>query len=45
MKKMSVGVDLHKKQFTVYFRPVEGQGKYGRFCTRTDGYRLFFEVL
>ena len=45
MKKMSVGVDLHKKQFTVFFRPVEGEGKYSRFCTRADGYRRFFEVL
>ena len=33
--RMSVGVDLHKKQFTVYWR-VEGQperGEYNRYLT------------
>ena len=45
MKKISVGVDLHKMQFTVFFRPVDGEVKYGRFCTRAYGYRRFFEVL
>jgi transposase len=45
MRKVSVGVDLHKKQFTVFFRPVEGEGKYARFCTYPIDYRRFIEVL
>jgi len=45
--RMSVGVDLHKKQFTVYWR-VEGQperGEYNRYLTNEDGYREFEQKL
>jgi transposase len=41
--RMSVGVDLHKKQFTVYWR-IEGEpqhGEYDRFLISQDGYREF----
>lgn len=45
--KMSVGVDLHKKQFTVYWRregePLEGE--FGRYATDPDGYREFEQRL
>jgi hypothetical protein len=39
--RMSVGVDLHKKQFTVYWR-VEGQperSEYSRYATDERGPR------
>ena len=45
--RMSVGVDLHKKQFTVYWR-VEGQperGEYGRYATDERGYGEFEQKL
>lgn len=40
--KMSIGVDLHKTQFTVYWR-AEGnaEGRFGRFPTDEGGYRAF----
>lgn len=40
--KMSIGVDLHKTQFTVYWR-AEGttEGRFGRFSTNEDGYGAF----
>ena len=40
--KMSIGVDLHKNQFTVY-RRVEGtaEGRFGRFPTNEPGYGAF----
>ena len=45
--RMSVGVDLHKKQFTVFWR-VEGQperGEYNRYLTNEDGYDEFEQKL
>jgi transposase len=45
--RMSVGVDLHKKQFTVYWR-VEGErerGEYERYLTNEEGYRQFEQKL
>jgi transposase len=45
MKKVSVGVDLHKRQFTVFFRPFGEEGNHARFCIYPDGYRRFIEVL
>jgi len=45
--RMSVGVDLHKKQFTVYWR-VEGQperSEYERYLTNEEGYRQFEQKL
>ena len=38
----SVGVDLHKGQFTVYWRNGEtGGGTFGRYGTNDSGYREF----
>jgi len=45
MRKVSVVVDLHKKQFTVFFRLVDGEGKYARFSIYPEGYQRFIEVL
>lgn len=45
--RMSVGVDLHKKQFTVYWR-TEGQsegGEFSRYLTSEEGYREFEQKL
>ena len=45
--RMSVGVDLHKKQFTVYWR-VEGgreRSEYNRYLTNEDGYQEFEQKL
>ncbi len=45
--RMSVGVDLHKKQFTVYWR-VEGQperGEFSRYLTNEAGYGEFEQKL
>ena len=45
--RVSVGVDLHKKQFTVYWR-VEGKserGEYGRYTTDERGYDEFEQKL
>lgn len=44
--RMSVGVDLHKKQFTVYWR-TEGnaEGEYGRYATDEPGYGEFEQKL
>jgi transposase len=44
--RMSVGVDLHKKQFTVYWR-TEGtaSGEFGRYTTEETGYRQFEQKL
>jgi len=40
--RMSVGVDLHKKQFTVYWRTEgETEGRYGRFLTNEGDYEQF----
>ena len=39
---MSVGVDLHKGQFTVYRRGEDGSlGKSSRYPTNQPGYRCF----
>jgi transposase len=40
--RLSVGVDLHKSQFTVYWR-VEGrnEGRFGKYETDETGYRRF----
>ncbi len=38
--RMSVGVDLHKSQFTVYWRSDDGiTGRDERYPTTNDGYR------
>lgn len=44
---MSVGVDLHKKQFTVYWRVEgdDGRGEYGRYATDERGYGEFEQKL
>lgn len=43
---VSVGVDLHKSQFTVYWRPEgRGAGRFGTYRTNEDGYRLFEQEL
>lgn len=45
--RMSVGVDLHKKQFTVYWR-IKGQperGEFNRHLTSEAGYREFEQKL
>ena len=45
--RMSVGVDLHKKQFTVYWR-IEGdleRSEYGRYVTDERGYGEFEQKL
>lgn len=40
--KMSIGVDLHKTQFTVYWRPEKSsEGRFGRFPTHEAGYEAF----
>ena len=40
--KMSVGVDLHKGQFTVYWRAEDGSvGKSSRYPTKERGYGCF----
>jgi transposase len=44
--RMSVGVDLHKKQFTVYWRMNgRGEGEYGRYATDEHGYGEFEQKL
>ena len=44
--KMSVGVDLHKSQFTVYWRSDDGiVGKHERYATTDAGYRRFEAAL
>ncbi len=44
--RMSVRVDLHKSQFTVYWRSDDGiTGKHERYRTTDDGYRRFEVVL
>ena len=44
--RMSVGVDLHKKQFTVYWRTEgKGDGEFGRYMTDESGYRQFEQKL
>ena len=44
--RMSVGVDLHKSQFTVYWRSDDGiAGKHERYPTSDDGYRRFEAAL
>lgn len=36
--RMSVGVDLHKKQFTVYWRVMgKAEDEYGRYATDESG--------
>lgn len=40
--KMSIGVDLHKSQFTVYWKPeATADGRFGRFQTNEAGYNAF----
>ena len=40
--RMSVGVDLHKSQFTVYWRSDNGiTGRHERYPVSDDGYRRF----
>ena len=40
--RMSVGVDLHKSQFTVYWQSDDGSmGKHERYATTEDGYQRF----
>lgn len=40
--KMSIGVDLHKTQFTVYFRREgEEEGEFEKYLTNEIGYELF----
>ena len=40
--RMSVGVDLHKSQFTVYWRSDDGiTGRHERYPVTDDGYRRF----
>lgn len=40
--RMSVGVDLHKSQFTVYWRSDDGSmGKHERYATTEEGYQRF----
>ncbi|MFA7565809.1 MAG: IS110 family transposase [Alkalispirochaeta sp.] len=44
--KMSVGVDLHKSQFTVYWRSNDGLiGKHERYRTNDEGYHEFEKAL
>jgi len=40
--KVSIGVDLHKSQFTVYWKPEKVvEGWFGKYATTESGYRLF----
>jgi len=39
--KMSIGVDLHKSQFTVYWKPEGKEGWYVKYPTNERGYRGF----
>ena len=44
--KMSVGVDLHKGQFTVYWRSEDGiNSKWARYQTNEGGYQQFIRAL
>lgn len=44
--KMSVGVDLHKGQFTVYWRSEDGlYGRWERYATNESGYKEFIGAL
>lgn len=44
--RMSVGVDLHKGQFTVYWRSEDGIGdRWQRYLTNAAGYRQFEQQL
>lgn len=44
--KMSIGVDLHKGQFTVYWRSEDGMyGKWERYQTKESGYKQFVHAL
>ncbi len=40
--RLSIGVDLHKSQFTVYWKPEKSsEGKFARFSTTEAGYGAF----
>ena len=42
MMRVSVGVDLHKTQFTVYWRKEgQGEGRLGRYLTNDEDYGVF----
>ena len=44
--KISVGVDLHKGQFTVYWRPGNGtEGRFETYATSSKAYEKFEEKL
>lgn len=43
MKEVTIGVDLHKTQFTVFVR--EGKGEYCQYMTDEAGYEQFFKSI
>jgi transposase len=45
MRKLWVGVDLHKGQFTCYVLGDPGKGTYSRFVTNAAGYAAFLRML
>lgn len=45
MSILYTGVDLHKKQFTVYFMNEEKQGYYYKYLTTAEGYSAFIDTL
>ena len=45
MRKLWVGVDLHKGQFTCYVLGDSGKGAYSRFVTNAAGYTAFLRML
>jgi len=45
MKELFFGIDLHKKQFTVYMMNINDEGTYGIFNTDETGYNNFMNIL
>lgn len=45
MKKLYIGVDLHKKQFTCYFMNEDSRGDFKRFGTDEKGISIFLQML
>ena len=45
MKELFFGVDLHKRQFTVYMMNSDDEGTYGIFNTDETGYNKFMNIL
>ena len=45
MNELFIGVDLHKKQFTVYIMNGKEEGIYNQFNTDLDGFSSFISQI